>query len=91
MRIDNFLQVQQLYNTNNTSNTKKSNTKSTSFADQVQISKTGKDIQTVKTALSQTDDIRKDKVTPLKESIDAGTYDVSDEDLVDKLLSKITF
>ncbi len=90
MRIDNFLQVQQLYNATNTKNTKKTDSKSASFADQVQISKAGKDIQTVKTALNQTDDIRKDKVTPLKESIEAGTYDVSDEDLVDKLLSKFT-
>ena len=90
MRIDNFLQVQQLYNTTAPKNTKKTDSTSTSFADQVQISKAGKDIQTVKSALAQTADIRKDKVTPLKESIEAGTYDVSDEDLVDKLLSKFT-
>lgn len=90
MRIDNFLQVQQLYNTTAPKNTKKTDSTSTSFADQVQISKAGKDIQTVKSALAQAADIRKDKVTPLKESIEAGTYDVSDEDLVDKLLSKFT-
>lgn len=90
MRIDNFLQVQQLYNATTPKNTKKTDSTSKSFTDQVQISKAGQDFQTAKTALSQVSDIRTDKVTPLKESISAGTYDVSDEDLVDKLLSRFT-
>lgn len=87
MRIDNIMQVQQMYKTNNTSKSKKNSSTSTSFADQIEISKTGKDIQVAKSALEQTDDIRAELVAPLKKSIEDGTYHVSDEDLADKLLA----
>ena len=86
MRIDNIMQVQQMYQ-KNTSKTKKNSSTTCSFADQVEISKTGKDIQIAKTALEQTDDIRAELVAPLKESIQNGTYNVSDEDLAEKLLA----
>lgn len=86
MRIDNIMQVQQMYQ-KNTSKTKKNSSTTGSFADQVEISKTGKDIQIAKTALEQTDDIRAELVAPLKESIQNGTYNVSDEDLAEKLLA----
>ena len=90
MRIDNLIQVSQLYSTQNTSGVKKTDAKGKNFKDEVQISSTAKDFQTVKNALAKTSDVRADRVTPLKESIENGTYDVSNEDLVDKLLSSFT-
>lgn len=91
MRIDHLMQIQQLYNNQATQNTKKTGTAGKSFKDQVQISALGKDIQVAKQAIAEVSDVREELVTPLKESMEKGTYNVSDEDFVDKLLSKIVF
>ena len=86
MRIEAYTQVQQLYNTKKTGQVKK--TSGTSFADHVQISSIGKDIQTAKAAVAASPDVREDVTAPIKASIDAGTYEVSADSFAEKLLSK---
>lgn len=86
MRIEAYTQVQQVYNTKKP--VKVSGSKSVSFSDQLQISSIGKDIQTVKTALAGSSDIREDVTSPIKASIQAGTYEVSTESFADKLFAQ---
>ncbi len=86
MRIEAYNQVQQIYNTKKPGQVKK--TGNTSFADQVQISSMGKDIQVAKNAVAACPDVREDVTTPIKASIAAGTYEVSASSFADKLLEK---
>jgi len=86
MRIEAYNQVNQIYNTNKT--TKNDKTSKTNFSDQVQISSIGKDIQTLKQAVADSPDIREELTMPLKASIEAGTYNVSNESFAEKLLEK---
>lgn len=84
MRIDAFNKVSQLYQTNSVKNTSK--TRSSSFSDKLEISQLGKDYQTAKQIVAQTADIREDKVNEIKQRMEAGTYEVSSEELAQKLV-----
>jgi len=84
MRIDAYNQVSQLYRNNGTKKVNK--TGATAAADKVEISQIGKDYQVAKQAVSQASDIRTDKVNAIREQMAAGTYNVSMEDVADKLL-----
>lgn len=86
MRIEAYTQVQQLYQ--NTQKVTKAPKEKASFMDAIQISSVGKDIQTAKTAVAQSSDIRSEMVQPIKTSIQNGTYDVSADDFADKLLER---
>ena len=86
MRIQSYIQVQQLYNTQKTNRTQK--TASSGFSDKLQISTLGKDIQTAKQALANTSDIREEKIADIKAAIQDGTYEVSGESFADKLLER---
>ncbi len=86
MRIEAYTQVQQLYNNKNTAKVKE--TTKASFADQLQISSLGKDIQTVKQAVANTPDIRENLTAPIKAAIQNGTYEVSGDNFADRLLKK---
>ena len=86
MRIGAYNQISQVYSSKKpVSTTKKS---SVSRTDQVQISSFGKDIQTLKQAIANTSDIREDVTAPIKAKVEAGTYNVSDDDFASKLLEK---
>lgn len=84
MRIDAFNKVSQLYQTNSVKSTSK--TKSGSFSDKLEISQVGKDYQVAKQIVTQTPDIREDKVNEIKQRMEAGTYEVSSEELAQKLV-----
>lgn len=86
MRIESYIQVQQLYKSSKPNKT--NNTKASNFSDKLQISMLGKDIQTAKQALAGTSDIREDKIATLRTEIQNGTYEVSAESFADKLLEK---
>ena len=87
MRIEAYTQVQQLYNTKKVN--KAETKKNVSFSDKLQISSIGKDIQIAKAAVAATPDVREDVTTPIKNSIDAGTYQVSAGSFAEKLLQKL--
>lgn len=86
MRIEAYTQVQQVYNTNKTSKSVKTN--ATGRRDAVQISSLGKDFQIAKQAVANTPDIREEVVAPLKAAIQSGTYQVSSESFANKLLEQ---
>lgn len=86
MRIEAYTQVQQIYNTRKAAKTETA--KKASFADQVQISSKGKDIQTAKQAVNAAADIREDVTAPIKTAIDNGTYSVDEESFAAKLYHK---
>ena len=85
MRIEAYNQIQQIYNNSKVQKTAKA--EKTGRMDAVQIPSFGKDIQTAKQALSETSDIREDVVSPLRQSVQNGTYDVDDDSFADKLLN----
>ena len=87
MRIEAYTQIQQLYKTQKT--TRSTATGAVSAAkDQVQISNTGKDFQTIKNALAATPDIREDLTAAVKTSVQNGTYNVDNGTFASKLIEK---
>ena len=88
MRIDAYSQIQQIYQPQKTQKTSATAKTGKSFADNLQISSVGKDIQTAKQAVASAPDVREEIVAPIKASMAAGTYSVSSESFADKLLEK---
>lgn len=87
MRIEAYSQIQQLYNRTNTKKVAESK-KTGSFKDQFELSTTGKDMQTTKSALANTPDVRMDLVNSIKQQIDSGTYEVDMDDFAAKILER---
>lgn len=86
MRIDAYNQISKLYNT--TKVNKYQQTPAVQASDEVQISQAGKDFQIAKKAVADAPDVREDKISSLKSSVEAGTYQVSEDDFASKLLEK---
>ena len=86
MRIEAYNAVSQIYQAKKPGKVGKST--AAYGRDQVQISSIGKDIQTVKQAVANSSDIRKDVTEPIKAAIANGTYNVSNDDFASKLLAK---
>jgi negative regulator of flagellin synthesis FlgM len=86
MRIEAYNQVQQLYRSQRVNKNQK--TTKTTFADQVQISSIGKDIQTAKAAVKASPDVRAELTGPIKEKIQNGTYSVDTSSFAEKLIQK---
>ncbi len=84
MRIDAFNKVSQLYQQNSTQKLNKTN--AVSKKDRVEISQLGKDFQIAKQVVAQAPDIRQDKVNELKQRMASGTYNVSLEEVADKMV-----
>lgn len=84
MRIDALNQVAQLYKTNNTKKTYK--TGMPQAADKLEISQAGKDYQIAKNAVAAAPDVRVDRVNEIRQQLASGTYNVSMEEVADKLI-----
>lgn len=84
MRIDAYNKVSQMYQANKIHTVE--NAKKTGKSDQLEISQTGKDYQTVKQAVTGASEVRMDKVEEIKKRLASGTYDVSMSEVADKLL-----
>lgn len=87
MRIDAYMQVNQLYQTNKTRSASK--TSASSASDSFEISSLGKDYQVAKKAVSETSDVREDKIKQIMEQMKSGTYNVSIEDVADNLADRL--
>jgi len=83
MRIDAFNKINELYKTSSVKNTSK--TKGTSFSDTLEISQTGKDYQVAKQVIARTPDVREDKINEIKRRMEAGTYNVTIQDVADRM------
>ena len=87
MRIDAYNQVAQLYGIQKNLKTQKAQN-AAGPRDQVSISQAGRDYQVAKSAVSEASDIREDKVASMKERIASGEYNVSADELAQKLAAK---
>ena len=87
MRIDTYMQVNQLYNTNKSKGTKKAN--QTENKDSLEISSFGNAYQVAKQAVEQGTEVRADRVKEIQAQIAAGTYNVSIEDVAEKMAEKL--
>lgn len=86
MRIDAYNKITQVYQTNKIQKT--ASTSSVTGKDKLEISSTAKDFQTAKSALSQTPDVRSEKVAEIKSQIQSGTYNVSMEEVASHILDR---
>ncbi len=86
MRIDAFNKISELYKTSSVKSTAKS--KGVSFSDTLEISQTGKDYQVAKNALSQIPDVREAKINEIKQRMAEGTYQVTMDEVADKLVGE---
>lgn len=87
MRIDTYLQVNQLYNTNKSKGKPKAN--KAGSKDSLEISSFGNAYQVAKQAAAQGSDVRADRVKEIQEQLAAGTYNVSIEDVAEKMADKL--
>lgn len=85
MKISNILQVTNIYKNNKVSKAKENSAKSTK--DNLNISSEALDYQTVLSAISKTPDIREEKVNDIMERINKGNYNISSEEIANKILS----
>lgn len=85
MRIDALSKINQLYQTNDTR--KVSKLQNGNKKDSVEISQMGKDFQIAKHAVSSAPDIRQDKVDEIKKKLASGNYEISLEELADKMIN----
>ena len=86
MRIDAMSKVSQLYQMNSTKNVVKK--EKATQRDRVEISRIGMEFQTAKQAVQAAPDVDMERVQAIKEQMKNGTYQVSMEDLAEKLLAK---
>lgn len=86
MRIDAINKVSQLYQVAKPK--KAAGTGSTDTKEKYEVSRFGQDYQTAKAAVKASDDIREDKVSGIKKALATGTYNVSAQEIADKMVSK---
>jgi negative regulator of flagellin synthesis FlgM len=86
MRIDAFNKISELYKTSSVKKTTKA--EGSSFSDMLELSQTGKDYQVAKQIVARTPDVREAKISEIKERMEAGTYNVTIEDVANKLADK---
>lgn len=89
MRIDALNKVSEIYKASSTKSSEK--TKSSSFRDVLDISQTGKDYQIAKQIVARIPDVREAKVNDIKARMEAGTYNVTIEDVADKLVKQADY
>lgn len=88
MRIDAYMQVNQLYQASKPKSASKSKT-AASANDSLEISSIAKDYQVAKKAAAEVPDVREDKVKDIMERMKAGTYNVSIEDVAENLAERL--
>ena len=82
------LSVNRIYQSGAASSAKKGGS-TASYSDKLEISRTAKDYQTAKEAVSRTSEVREDKVAQIKAAMEAGTYRVSAQEVAGKMLENI--
>lgn len=87
MRIDHVNNIYEIYKKQSLSKIKEP--AKVQKKDEVALSVMARDFQTAQKVLSTTPDIREDKVNEIKAKIKSGTYNVSAEEVADKILSSI--
>ncbi|SET23122.1 flagellar biosynthesis anti-sigma factor FlgM [[Clostridium] polysaccharolyticum] len=83
MRINSVKQVEQIYQKTSAKSNVASARKTSS--DRIEISNIGRDLQVAKKAVSEAEDIRWDKVNAIKKRMKSGTYNVTCEEVAEKM------
>lgn len=86
MRIDAINHVSQLYKP--ASAQKAGRTEELKKRDAYEISRHAKDYQVAKKAVAEADDVREEEVSRLKEALASGAYNVSSQEIAEKIVSK---
>lgn len=86
MRVDALNQVSQLYQ--QTKPKKVAKTDKSYAKDELQISRAAQDYQIAKNAVSEAPDVREDKIAEFKEALASGTYNVSSQEIAEKMVNK---
>ena len=85
MRVEAVNQISQIYKP---SGSKKYNKQdSVNNRDAYEISQSAKDYQVAKNAVADAPDVREDKVAQLKEALASGSYNVSAQEVAEKIVS----
>jgi len=86
MRIDAINKVNQFYQA--TKPKKINETGSVKTEEKYKVSRRGQDYQTAKAAAKASPDTREDKISSIKEALATGTYNVSAQEIADKMVNK---
>lgn len=85
MRINSIKQVEQIYQKTSAKNNVAGAKKTSS--DRIEISNLGRDLQVAKKAVSEAEDVRWDKVNDIKNRMKSGTYNVTCEEVAEKMVN----
>lgn len=85
MRIDAVNQISQIYKPSSATRVEKSG--SVKNKDAFEISQSAKDYQVAKRAVSEASEVREDKVAQMKEALASGSYNVSAQEIAEKIVS----
>lgn len=86
MRIEAYNHVQQLYQPRQMNKVQQAG--SVSHKDQLQLSSSGKDWQTARSALAGTADVREELTASIKDRVQNGTYSVDPAAFADRLMQR---
>lgn len=84
MKISRVDKIMEVYNTSKMKKIEKSKKKDEK--DVLALSNQGKDFQSVLKAISKVPDIREEKVQEIKQKIQSGNYDISAEEVAEKIV-----
>ena len=84
MKISGINKVTQAYKSNINFDTK--NKVKKSKKDALILSSTAKDVQIAKMALKKVPDVRMDKINPIKQRIESGTYNIDAKEIANKMI-----
>lgn len=87
MRVDAINHVSQLYKPANAKKTGKAG--EIGKQDAYEISQSAKDYQVAKKAVAEAPEIRGEEVARLKEALSSGTYNVSSQEIAEKMVSSL--
>lgn len=87
MKIGAYMQVNQMYQTSKTKNNSQTG-KSRGSSDKIELSSFGKELSVARQAVSESSEVRQDRVAEIKAAMKSGTYDLSMDRLADKLVDK---
>ena len=85
MRVDAINHVSQLYQSTKVKSVDK--TKKSSYQDAYETSQSAKDYQVAKNAIAESSNVREDRVAEMKEALASGTYNVSSQEIAEKMIS----
>lgn len=88
MRIDAYNRVNQVYQTSKMSKTTKTGKPVSGGNDQFEISQFGKELHVAKEAVKNAPDVREEKIADIKARMQNGTYQVSSQQIADKLVDE---